>query len=145
MHVMDSVRGHLLVLQKAKPGTHYIITGRKEDNLYLKELCSVIGQVIQERNPKMKVKTPTLVFSKPIGLIGAIISETVTGIFNKPNLLSRDSVRAGSIPTFYSYEEAERDVGYGPLQSVRQAIEDTYDYYDKEGMLDQTTRYLDRR
>ena len=145
MHVMDCVKGQLLAMKKAKTGTQYIISGKKEDNLYLIDLCKIVGEVLRERSPNKKIKIPKIVFNKSMVMFIAFISETISNITNKPNPLTRDAVRAGSVPTFYSYEAAKKDLGYEPEQSVREAIGETFDYYKKENMLAPKTRYLDRR
>ena len=78
-------------------------------------------------------------------MTGAFISEQFAKIFNRPMLLSRDAIRAGVYPAFYTYQNAERDFGYKPKRTFRQGIEDMVDYYVKEGLLEVRERFIDKR
>lgn len=145
MHVLDSVDGHLLALEKGKKGAQYAITGKKEDNMYLKELCNKIGKIIKAKNPSKKISTPKLRLGKSLGLIIGFLSEKITEILKIPNPISRDYVRIGSVTSFYSYKEAEKEIGYVPKRTLNKAIEDAYDYYEKEDLWENKYRFIDKR
>lgn len=145
MHVLDSVEGHLQGLKTGKKGSQYVITGKEEDNLYLKELFALIGEVIQSKNPSKKIKVPKLEVSLRFGLFIGTISELLSKLLNKSNPISRGAVKLGSKTTFYSYSEAEEKLGYRPRRTVRQALNEAYDYFEQEKLWNQTTRYLDRK
>jgi NAD+-dependent farnesol dehydrogenase len=144
-HVMDVVRGIELVMEKGKNGSKYIITGKEEDNLYQIEMVKIISDVLRQKYPNRKIKTPTKVFRKRMAMIGAIFSEIYAKIFKKPCILSRDSVSAGSFPSFYSYKKAKDEIGYVPEFSFKQAVEEMLDYYEEKNLLDVKHRYLDKK
>ncbi len=39
------------------------------------------------------------------------------------------SIKAGFFPSYYTYRKAERELGYTPTKTFRQAVEEMYDYY----------------
>ena len=145
MHIADAAEGHLLAMEKAKHGTKYIITGAKEDNRYFKDMAAVVADVLQKKFPDKKFNTPKLVVPGWLATTGAFISEWFAKIFNQPMLLSRDAIRAGVYPQFYTYQNAESDLGYKPKRTFRQGIEDMVDYYEKENLLEVTERFIDKR
>ena len=144
-HVADVAEGHLLAMEKANPGTKYILTGLKEDNRYFKEMAAIVVDVLQKKFPDKKFKAPTMVIPKWLAMTGAFISEQFAKIFNRPMLLSRDAIRAGVYPAFYTYQNAERDLGYKPKRTFREGIEDMVDYYEKENLLEVNERFIDKR
>ncbi len=144
-HVMDVAEGQLLAMEKAKPGTQYILSGLSEDNRTFKEMAAIIADVLREKFPGKKIKTPTFVTPRWLGSVGAFFSEGFARLFNKPMLLSRDAIRAGGYPYYYTSENAQRDLGYQPKRTFRTAITDMIDYYTREGLMETHTRFIDKR
>ncbi|MHA1341478.1 MAG: NAD-dependent epimerase/dehydratase family protein [Promethearchaeota archaeon] len=144
MHVMDSVEGHLLAMEKGRKGEKYIITGREKDCLYLKEMVKIIAEVIKEKEPERKVKIPKIVFPKSIAMIGAIFMELIGKLTHKPIALSRDAVKAGSLPTFYSYRKAKEELGYTPKRTFKESVYEAFDYFKINNLLSQKTRNADK-
>jgi len=144
-HVIDVAEGQLLAMEKAKPGSQYILTGLKEDNRAFKEMAAIIADVLRQKFPEKKITTPTFVTPRWMGAIGAFFSEAYARLFNKPMLLSSDAIRAGGYPYYYTYENARRDLGYEPKRTFRMAIGDMVDYYIKEGLMETQTRFIDKR
>jgi len=144
MHVMDSVEGHILSIEKGKKGERYIITGLEEDCLYLKDMVKIIADVIKEQEPNHKVKIPKIEFNKNLAMIAGLFIEIFGKIFNKPVPLSRDAVKAGSLPTFYSYKKAKDELGYYPKRTFRQGVIDAFRYLKSNNLLNQKTRNADK-
>ncbi|TFF93346.1 MAG: NAD-dependent epimerase/dehydratase family protein, partial [Promethearchaeota archaeon] len=143
-HVEDVVRGHVLAMEKGSPGERYIITGREEDNLYMTEMLKVIADVIQEREPDKKIKTKFIKIPLFLAKMGASIAEPILRIFKKPIVISKHIVRAGSYPSFYSYQKAHQDLGYSPQKTFRNAVEDMYEYYKRHDYFNKTQREVDK-
>lgn len=144
-HVSDIVRGHILAMEKGKKGERYIITGRKEDNLFQKEMAHKIAEVLQQKEPQKEIKSNFKVFPPRIAKIGAFFSELYSKIFNKPCLLSRAMIKAASYPSFYSNKKAKQELGYVPQYSFEKAVEDMYEYYQKIDYFSKKTRQIDEK
>jgi nucleoside-diphosphate-sugar epimerase len=144
LHVMDSVEGHILAMEKGKKGERYIITGREEDCLYLKDMLKIIAEVIREHEKEHKVKVPRIVLNKNIAMMAGFFAEIYGKMFKKPVGLSRDAVKAGSLPCFYSYKKARDELGYRPKRTFRQAVVEAYSYLKSNNLLHQKIRHADR-
>ena len=132
-HVMDAVEGHLLCLASAAAGSAYIINGPREDDLHFTDVARTIAEVLGRRYPGKKIKRPSMIVPPGLAWAAARASELVSAAGKKPCLLSRAMVKAGSQPLFYTHENAERDLGYRPKRTFRQAVEEMAAYYEKEG------------
>jgi len=132
-HVMDVAEGHLLCMSAAHAGSSYIISGRREDNLRFADIARTIADVLGRRYPGKKIKRPSRIIPSGLAAAAARLSELASAVRGRPCLLSRAMVKAGSQPLFYSYENAERDLGYRPERTFRQAVDDMAAYYEKEG------------
>ncbi|MGQ4873156.1 MAG: NAD-dependent epimerase/dehydratase family protein [Promethearchaeia archaeon] len=144
LHVDDVVRGHILAMKRGKKGERYIITGKKEDNLYQKEMAKIIAEVLQKKEPDKKIKDKFFIFPKKIAMFGATMSELYSKLFKKPCILSRAMIKVGSVLNFYSYEKAERELGYTPQKSFKEAVEDMYDYYKMHNYFVKKGREIDK-
>lgn len=143
-HVMDVAEGVTLAIEKASPGTHYIITGKEEDNRTIKNMAAIIVKVLQQKFPDKKFRLPSLIIPKPIAYLGAFIGEWYAKLLNKPMLLSKEAIRAGSNKSFYSCNKAHLDLGYIPKRTFRQAVEEMVDYYQQQNLLNNTGRFIDK-
>ncbi len=143
-HVRDIVEGHILAIEKGKPGSRYIITGRPEDNLHFREAMGIMARALRDRFPDRKIRTPRLVFPTPMASVVAWLSEKASAARRKPCLLSRAAVRAGSQPLFYSNEEAGRDLGYAPKRTFAEGVSEMIDYFQAEGLFESRGRSIDQ-
>lgn len=144
-HVMDVAAGQILAMQKAAAGSRYILSGREEDNRTLRDMCKIIVEVLSNRFPNKKFKAPQLVVPQWLALVAAFFSEQFSVLFNRPMLLSRDAVRPGSYPSFYTSLNAIEELGYNPQRTFRQAVHDMLDYYIAQNLMDTPGRWIDRR
>ena len=143
-HVMDVVEGHVLAMELGSPGSRYIITGRPEDNLHFKEAMRIMAEVLRERFPDKKIRTPSFVAPTWAANIAAFFSEKIAGLRQRPCLLSRAAVRAGSQPLFYTYQNAARDLGYEPTRTFRRGVEEMVAYLNGRGLFESNGRIIDR-
>ncbi|MEX2718284.1 MAG: NAD-dependent epimerase/dehydratase family protein [Candidatus Sigynarchaeum springense] len=143
-HVCDQAEGHLLAMTKGKPGERYIITGRAEDNMPMGDMLRTIAEVLREKEPSKRINVPSKEIPTSVAKFGAALYELYAKLFKKPCLLSRDAVRAGSFLSFYSYAKAERELGFVPKRTFRQAIGDMFDYYKAHDLLHVRERLADK-
>jgi dihydroflavonol-4-reductase len=142
-HGEDVVRGHMLAMMNGRPGGRYIVSGRSEDNRYLADMLRIIVGVLKEREPLRPVRSRFPVMPGPAVRVAAFFTEASALLRGTPCLLSRAAARAGSFPSFYSNEETEREIGYAPRRSFREAVEDAYEFMRRSGLLDRTEREMD--
>jgi dihydroflavonol-4-reductase len=143
VHVMDVAEGHCLAMKKGQKGERYIITGAREDNLTFKDLFKMMADALQQQFPDKKIRAPLIVVPSWAANMGAFFSERYARLVGRPSLLSRAAVRAGSMPLFFSYEKAARELGYRPKRTVRQAIEDMAAYYRAQNLFEARGRQVD--
>jgi nucleoside-diphosphate-sugar epimerase len=143
-HVMDVVEGHVLAMETGPPGSRYIITGKAEDNLHFKDAMRIIADVLRERFPGKKIRSPSLVFPTRSASMAAFFSEKIAALRHRPCLLSRAAVRAGSQPLFYTYENAARDLGFRPKRTFRRGVEEMAAYFYDKGLFESKGRIIDR-
>ncbi len=140
-HVMDVAAGHVQAMEFGAKGARYIITGAAEDNLYLKDVAEIIVEILRQKFPGRKIRCPRLVWPTWLAWSAAFLSEQCAGLIKQGNLLSRDTVRAGSVPLFYSYARAAREIGYRPRHTFREAVGEMADYYRDHGLFEVQTRF----
>ena len=143
VHVTDAVEGHLLAMKSAEKGTCYIITGANEDNLFFKDMAAIIAEILQKQFPGKRIRPPSFVFTSRMANMAAFFSELYSKLFHLPCLLSREAVKAGSAPLFYTYENAAKDLGYQPKRTFYQAISEMVTYFRDENLFEAKGRYLD--
>lgn len=145
LHVDDIVNGHILAMEKGNKGARYIITGKEEDNLYLKEMALLIAETLQKKEPDKKIKKNFKIFPRFLAMRGAALSELYSKLFKKPCVLSKAAIKAGLVPNFYSYQKAQQEIGYTPQKAFREAVEDMYDYYKKNDYFKKKGREIDKK
>jgi len=101
--VKDVARGHLLAIEKAKPGERYILGG---ENLTLKQILDRLSGFTGLPSPRMKVP-------HAVAMGFAVFDQFFTGvIMRKEPRATIDAVRMGRKKMFASSAKAERELGY---------------------------------
>lgn len=110
-------------------------TGDKsQDNLlHFADITGMIADVLSRRYPEKKIRRPSMIVPLGLAYAAARASELASAVTGRPCLLSRAVVKAGAQTLFYTYEDAERDLGYRPKRTFRQAVNEMAAYYEKEG------------
>ena len=142
-HVRDVATGHVLAMLRGGIGERYIISGRKEDNLYLSEMLRIMAEVISEKERGRALKLPKWKVPTRLAWVGGAISEAAAMLSRRAPLLTRAAVLSGSFPSFYSSSKARRELGYRPERTFRQAVGEQYDDWAACGMLEATERSVD--
>ena len=115
--VKEVARGHLLAMEKARPGERYILGG---ENLTLKQILDKLAALTGLPSPKMKVP-------HAVAMGFAVFDQFFTGlVMGKDPRATIDAVKMGRKKMFASSGKAERELGYKVLpveDALRRAIE----------------------
>ena len=115
--VKEVARGHLLAMEKARPGERYILGG---ENLTLKQILDRLAALTGLPAPKMKVP-------HAVAMGFAVFDQLFTGMMmGKEPRATVDAVRMGRKKMFASSAKAERELGYRLLpveDALRRAVE----------------------
>jgi dihydroflavonol-4-reductase len=115
--VKEVARGHLLAMEKARPGQRYILGG---ENLTLKQILDKLFALTGLPAPTMKVP-------HAVAMGFAVFDQFFTGtILGKEPRATIDAVKMGRKKMFASSGKAERELGYKVLpveDALRRAIE----------------------
>jgi len=115
--VKEVAHGHLLAMEKARPGERYILGG---ENLTLKQILDKLAALTGLPSPTMKVP-------HAVAMGFAAFDQLFTGIIRgKEPRATIDAVKMGRKKMFASSAKAERELGYRivPVQdALRRAVE----------------------
>lgn len=114
--VKEVARGHILAMEKARPGERYILGG---ENLTLKEILDKLSAITGLPSPSLKVP-------HAVAMTFAAFDQFFTGVVrNKEPRATIDAVKMGRKKMFASSAKAERELGYRavPVESaLRRAV-----------------------
>jgi dihydroflavonol-4-reductase len=101
--VKEVARGHLLAMEKARPGERYILGG---ENLTLKQILDKLSSI-------SGIPAPTIQVPHAVAMGFAAFDELFTGrILRKEPRATIEAVRMGRKKMFASSAKAERELGY---------------------------------
>jgi dihydroflavonol-4-reductase len=103
--VKDCAAGHLLAMEKARPGERYILGG---ENLTLKQILDKLAAITGLPSPSIRLP---YVVAYATGAVDTL----VTGkMLKREPRVTLDSVRMGRKKMFVSSAKAERELGWSP-------------------------------
>ncbi len=115
--VKEVARGHVLAMEKARPGERYILGGH---NLTLKQILDKLAELTGLPSPTMKVP-------HAVAMGFAVFDQFFTGmIMGKEPRATIDAVKMGRKKMFASSAKAERELGYKVIpveDALRRAVE----------------------
>jgi len=115
--VKDCAEGHLLALEKAKPGERYILGA---ENLTLKQILDILAAITG-------LPSPTIRLPYAVAYATGVIDTLVTGkMLKREPRVTLDSVRMGRKKMFVTSAKAERELGWnpGPVEgALQRAVE----------------------
>ena len=115
--VHDCADGHMLALEKARPGERYILGG---DNLTLKQILDKLAAITGLPSPKIELPYA-------VAYATGVVDTLVTGKIRKREpRVTLDAVRMGRKKMFVSSAKSERELGWrpGPADdALRRAVE----------------------
>ncbi len=121
-HVDDVARGHLLAMEKGKPGESYIIAGQP---------CSYID-AIKLAEKITGIKGPFLHPAPWMMRLNAALIRPVEAVIPLPELFSAENLRGTAGVTYLaSNEKAKRELGF-TLRPLEDGLRDTLSYEMKQ-------------
>jgi dihydroflavonol-4-reductase len=103
--VKDCAEGHLLAMEKARPGERYILGG---ENLTLKQILDKLAAITTLPSPGIRLPYA-------VAYATGVVDTLVTGkIRNREPRVTLDSVRMGRKKMFVTSAKAERELGWDP-------------------------------
>src|ERR1700760_860427 len=115
--VKECARGHLLAMEKARPGERYILGG---ENLTLKQILDKLAAITGLPSPNVKLPYA-------VALATGVVDTVVTGkLLRRQPRVTIDAVRMGRKKMFITGAKAERELGWvsRPVDpALRRAVE----------------------
>ena len=125
-YISDAVDGLLRCLERGKPGEIYHIAGPRPVTFH--ELATTIARILNVPPPQLQVP-------RTLAMIGATALEGLGKLTQKSPPLSRSGVAFFSEDRRYSWQKAERDLGYRPQTDLEKGLTATIQWYRQEGLL----------
>ncbi len=122
--VEDVAVGHILALERGKPGERYIL-GNK--NLTFKALLDILEAITG-------MKAPTVRVPHFIPLAAAFVDELILGRLGKKPAVSFDSVRMSKKAMYYDSSKAVKELGL-PRSSVEDALKKAVNWFRESGLV----------
>ncbi|HET9182858.1 MAG TPA: hopanoid-associated sugar epimerase [Candidatus Angelobacter sp.] len=117
--VKEVARGHLLAMEKARPGERYILGG---ENLTLKQILDKLAALTALPSPSMKVP-------HAVAMGFAAFDQFFTGVLmRKEPRATIDAVKMGRKKMYASSAKAERELGYR-MVTVEDALRRAVDWF----------------
>src|SRR5437763_11335414 len=130
--VKEVARGHLLAMEKARPGQRYILGG---ENLTLKQILDKLAALTGLPAPTMKVP-------HAVAMGFAVFDQFVTGIvMGKEPRATIDAVKMGRKKMFASSAKAERELGYKVLP-IEDALHRAIDWFQSHGYVEEPEQVM---
>ena len=124
--VKEVARGHLLAMEKARPGERYILGG---ENLTLKQILDKLAALTGLPSPTMKVP-------HAVAMGFAAFDQFFAGVLmGKEPRATIDAVKMGRKKMFASSAKAERELGYKALP-VEDALRRAVDWFRTQGYVE---------
>jgi dihydroflavonol-4-reductase len=120
----DTAKGHVLAMEKGKPGEKYVLGNT---NVSVKEYFDLIAHLGGGRSPSIRIPKPVAVFS---GYLYQLLAE----ITRKPPVTTAAWVRVGSEYSFWDSTKAVKELGM-PQTPIRESIRSAIDWFRQNGYL----------
>lgn len=122
----DMVEGHVLAMEKGRPGQRYIFS---TSFLTVDELMSIFEEITGRKRPWLRLPPPVMAG------FAEVSSFVLTNFFpNKPQRFTPAAVRFLRMERKADCSKARRELGYEPT-SIVQAIRDAYDCFVRRGVI----------
>ncbi len=122
--VDDVVYGEIAALRCGKSGERYILGS---ENCSFKDIFEEIGKVVGASKPNLYVPIWT-------AKLAASFLEILSMMTGKPPVLTKAHVISATLPHYFSFEKAKRDLGFKP-HPIIEAIRKSYEWYIDNGLI----------
>ncbi len=123
-HVDDVAEGHLLALERGRPGEHYILGG---ENLSLRDILTAIAELVGRKPPRIRLPHSLVL---PL----AHVAEAYSRVSGRPTRITVEGVRMSRKRMFFSSAKAVRELGYR-WRPPRDALADAVRWFAENGYL----------
>lgn len=123
-HVDDVALGHVLALERGRPGQRYILGG---DDISLADLLAKIARMVGRKPPRLRLPLAAVV---PL----ALMAEGWGRITGREPFVTLDGVRMARRHMFFSSAKAERELGYRH-RPAGSALADAVAWFRRQGVL----------
>ena len=120
VHVRDVAEGHLLALERGRPGARYLL-GSIEGNLTLAQAFGVLSEITGMRAPRVRVPCAAAVAF-------AHASTVVCRALRRPPLVAPEAARMASAPMWVDPSRTVAELGL-PQTPVREAFHDAVEWF----------------
>jgi dihydroflavonol-4-reductase len=124
VHVDDVARGHLLALERGRPGEHYILGG---EDLSLRRILELVAQRVGRRAPRVRLPHGAVL---PI----AYTAEAFARLSGRPTRITVDGVRMARKRMYFSSAKAVQELGYH-WRPATEALADAVRWFGENGYL----------
>ncbi len=124
VHVDDVAEGHLLALERGRPGEHYILGG---EDLSLRDILTMIAELVGRSPPRIRLPHAVVM---PI----AYLAEGYSRLTGRPTRVTVEGVRMSRKRMFFSSAKAVRELGYR-WRPPREAFADAICWFRENGYL----------
>ncbi len=122
VHVGDVARGHILAIERGRPGERYILGNR---NLSLMEIFRLLAAITGLPAPRFRVPYP-------VAWLAAAGMEGLARITHRPPAVPLTAVRMARKRMYFSAAKAVAELGL-PQTSVERALQDAVDWFVARG------------
>jgi dihydroflavonol-4-reductase len=124
VHVDDVAAGHLLALERGKPGGHYILGGQ---DVTLGSMLASIANAVGRRPPRFQLPRAPIY---PL----AVAAELAARVTGRTPFLTLDGLRMAKHHMYFSSAKAERELGYR-ARSYERGVRDAIAWFRDAGYL----------
>lgn len=124
VHVDDVAAGHLLALERGKPGAHYILGGQ---DVTLGSMLASIANAAGRRPPRFQLPRAPIY---PL----AVAAELAARVTGRTPFLTLDGLRMSKYHMYFSSAKAERELGYR-ARSYERGVRDAIAWFRDAGYL----------
>ena len=120
----DTAKGHVLAMEKGKPGEKYVLGNT---NVSVKEYFDLIAHIGGGKSPSLRIPAPVAVSS-------GYLYELLAALTKKPPVTTAAWVRVGSEYSFWDSTKAVEELGM-PQTPIRDSIGSAIEWFKSNGKL----------
>jgi nucleoside-diphosphate-sugar epimerase len=114
-HVADTARGHILAMERGRPGESYILGGE----------CRLWPDVLRLAQEITGVKAPSLTLPPVLARVSALVMKPLAALVRVPQMYHPETLRVAAGTTYWASDaKARREIGWNP-RPLRDGLTET--------------------
>jgi nucleoside-diphosphate-sugar epimerase len=114
-HVADTARGHILAMERGRPGESYILGGE----------CRLWPDVLRLAEEITGVKAPSLTLPPVLARVSALVMKPLAALVRVPQMYHPETLRVAAGTTYWASDaKARREIGWDP-RPLRDGLTET--------------------